>query len=43
MDESSIRVRGEALYRAELGKVARFEVTPGAKQRGELDVLITGF
>lgn len=43
-DESSIRVHGDALYRAECGKISRFEVSMGhsAKRAADLDVFITG-
>uniref|UniRef100_A0A914BW54 Uncharacterized protein n=1 Tax=Acrobeloides nanus TaxID=290746 RepID=A0A914BW54_9BILA len=41
-DVGAVRARGDALYRAQRGKTARFEVSLGnSTGRGDLDVLVT--
>lgn len=42
-DMGAVRARGDALTRAQRGKIARFEVSVGNNTRRELDVLVRGF
>lgn len=41
-DSGTVRAHGDALTRAQRGKIARFEVSMADTGRGELDVVVSG-